>query len=114
MGHCTVCGDADLPGADGPEIMGVGNRGDDPLERLAIGRAVGRESTEEHIDGRAVVESLQGGFLPVVRIGRSNFGYPGLSNSYSKAVKDSFFGRRFNILSAILNEERSHFYAMYL
>ena len=57
--------------------------------------------------------SSQTSLLPVVRIGRSNFGYPGLSNSYSKAVKDSFFGRRFNILSAILNEERSHFYAMY-
>ena len=29
-------------------------------------------------------------FLPVVQIGRSNFGYPGPSNSYSKALKVSF------------------------
>ena len=29
-------------------------------------------------------------FLPIVQIGRSNFGYPGLSNSYSKALKVSF------------------------
>ena len=34
--------------------------------------------------------SSQTSFLPVVRIGRSNFGYPGLSNSYSKVLKDSF------------------------